>query len=189
MSIIQVECLAAGALQLLLRLKRHLKIVYDLNDARCQVYSPNESLNPGEGLSRQSLPFNVNEINIEHPKNYEDFFRRYQDFKNALKEDAVDYAIYTANIKRKRPPPRRSRKSGRMMGGDDEDDEDDEDWGSGMRTSNSARRSSSSFLGTCELQVKFRFIDVKEQTSCNTALEDTVYSEVDEKQDDIFDAI
>ncbi|KAM3238424.1 sister chromatid cohesion protein SCC2 isoform X2 [Capsicum annuum] len=143
LQIIQVECLAAGALQLLLRLKRHLKIVYDLNDARCQVYSPNESLKPGEGLSRQSLPFNVNEINIEHPKNYEDFFRRYQDFKNALKEDAVDYAIYTANIKRKRPPPRRSRKSGRMMGGDDEDDEDDEDWGSGMRTSNSARRSSS----------------------------------------------
>lgn len=140
---IQVECLAAGALQLLLRLKRHLKIVYDLNDARCQAYSPNEPLKPGEGLSRQSLPFNVNEINIEHPKNYEDFVRRYQDFKNALKEDTVDYAIYTANIKRKRPPPRRSRKSGRIMGGDDEDDEDDEDWGSGMRTSNSGRRSSS----------------------------------------------
>ena len=38
MSIIQVECLAAGALQLLLRLKRHLKILYDLNDARCQVW-------------------------------------------------------------------------------------------------------------------------------------------------------
>lgn len=33
-----MECLAAGALQLLLRLKRHLKIVYDLNDARCQVW-------------------------------------------------------------------------------------------------------------------------------------------------------
>ncbi|KAJ8557203.1 hypothetical protein K7X08_002828 [Anisodus acutangulus] len=140
---IQVECLAAGALQLLLRLKRHLKIVYDLNDARCQAYSPNEPPKPGEGFSRQSLPFNVNEINIEPPKNYEDFVRRYQDFKNALKEDTVDYTIYTANIKRKRPPPRRSRKSGRMMGVYGEDDEDDEDWGSGMRTSNSGRRSSS----------------------------------------------
>ncbi|KAJ8530616.1 hypothetical protein K7X08_023497 [Anisodus acutangulus] len=143
LQMIQVECLAAGALQLLLRLKRHLKIVYDLNDARCQAYSPNEPPKPGEGFSRQSLPFNVNEINIEPPKNYEDFVRRYQDFKNALKEDTVDYAIYTANIKRKRPPPRRSRKSGRMMGGGDEDDEADEDWGSGMRTSNSGRRSSS----------------------------------------------
>ncbi|XP_060189126.1 sister chromatid cohesion protein SCC2 isoform X1 [Lycium barbarum] len=143
MQMIQVECLAAGALQLLLRLKRHLKIVYDLNDARCQAYSPNEPPKPGEGFSRQSLPFNVSEINIEPPKNYEDFVRRYQDFKNALKEDTVDYAIYTANIKRKRPPPRRSRKSGRVMGGGDEDDEDYEDWGSGARTINSGRRSSS----------------------------------------------
>lgn len=57
----------------------------------------------------------------------------------------MDYAVYTANIKRKRPPPRRSRKCGRMMGGDDEDDEDDGEWGSGMRTSDSGsgRRSSS----------------------------------------------
>uniref|UniRef100_A0A2P2MDF0 Sister chromatid cohesion protein n=1 Tax=Rhizophora mucronata TaxID=61149 RepID=A0A2P2MDF0_RHIMU len=36
---IQVDCLAATALQLLLKLKRHLKIVYSLNDARCQVKS------------------------------------------------------------------------------------------------------------------------------------------------------
>lgn len=104
-----MECLAAGALQLLLRLKRHLKIVYDLNDARCQVclsgltlpltmqmnalqhlpgtymcwlchqaYSPNETPKPGEGLSRQNLQFNVKEINIDPPNNYEDFVRRYQ---------------------------------------------------------------------------------------------------------------
>jgi hypothetical protein len=33
----QVDCLAATALELLLKLKRHLKIVYGLNDARCQV--------------------------------------------------------------------------------------------------------------------------------------------------------
>lgn len=144
LQMIQVECLAAGALQLLLRLKRHLKILYDLNDARCQAYSPNDPLKPGESLSKQSLPFNVNEINIEHPKNYEDFVQRYQEFKNALKEDTVDYAIYTANIKRKRAAPRRSRKSGRMMGGcEDEEYEEDEDWGSGMKSSNSGRRSSS----------------------------------------------
>ena len=108
-----------------------------------QAYSPNEPPKPGEGLSRQNLQFNVKEINIDPPNNYEDFVRRYQDFKNAMKEDTVDYAVYTANIKRKRPPPRRSRKCGRMMGGDDEDDEEDGDWGSGMRTSNSGRRSSS----------------------------------------------
>ena len=55
-----------------------------------------------------------------------------QEFKAALKEDTVDYSVYTANIKRKRPAPRRGVKSGRMIGGDDEDenddDDDDEDW-------------------------------------------------------------
>lgn len=55
----------------------------------------------------------------------------------------MDYAIYTANIRRKRPTPRKNRKSGRMMGGDDEDYEDNEDWGSVVRTTNSGRRSSS----------------------------------------------
>lgn len=34
---LKADCLAAIALQLLLKLKRHLKIVYSLNDARCQV--------------------------------------------------------------------------------------------------------------------------------------------------------
>lgn len=33
----QADFLAAGALQLLLKLKRHLKIVYGLDDIRCQV--------------------------------------------------------------------------------------------------------------------------------------------------------
>lgn len=35
--LMQADCLAATALQLLLKVKRHLKIVYSLNDARCQV--------------------------------------------------------------------------------------------------------------------------------------------------------
>lgn len=33
----QAECVAAIAIQLLLKLKRHLKIVYNLDDVRCQV--------------------------------------------------------------------------------------------------------------------------------------------------------
>lgn len=33
----QADFLAAGAMQLLLKLKRHLKIVYGLDDVRCQV--------------------------------------------------------------------------------------------------------------------------------------------------------
>jgi len=34
----QEDCYDAIALQLLLKLKRHLKIVYSLTDARCQVW-------------------------------------------------------------------------------------------------------------------------------------------------------
>lgn len=37
MVLVQADCLSAIALQLLLKVKRHLKIVYSLNDARCQV--------------------------------------------------------------------------------------------------------------------------------------------------------
>nr|GLL18743.1 nipped-B-like protein isoform X1 [Ipomoea trifida] len=133
---VQADFLQAGALQLLLRLKRHLKIIYGLNDARCQAYSPGEPQKPGEVLSRQNIPFNVSDIRIDPPITYEDFTRRYQDFKNAMKEDTVDYSIYTANIKRKRPPPKRGGRSGRM-GGDDYED-DDEDWTGGVRKLNNS---------------------------------------------------
>ncbi|KAL3526568.1 hypothetical protein ACH5RR_011224 [Cinchona calisaya] len=136
---IQADCLAAGALQLLLKLKRHLKIVYGLDDARCQAFSPNEPPKPGEFLSRQNMPFNTGEMRIDPPNTYEDFLQRYQDFKNALKEDTVDYSTYTAHIKRKRPPSRRGGRPGRTMAGDDMDDENDEDWGSG-RLNNSGRK-------------------------------------------------
>jgi len=36
----QGDCHDAIALQLLLKLKRHLKVVYSLDDARCQVWFP-----------------------------------------------------------------------------------------------------------------------------------------------------
>lgn len=64
-----------------------------------------------------------------------------QDFKNALKEDTIDYSTYTANIKRKKPPPRRAGKAGRVvvdMG--DEDDEDDESWAYGVSRLNKPSR-------------------------------------------------
>lgn len=35
--VIQEYSLAASALQLLMKLKRHLKVVFSLDDARCQV--------------------------------------------------------------------------------------------------------------------------------------------------------
>lgn len=61
----------------------------------------------------------------------------HQEFKNALREDTVDYSLYTANIKRKRPAVRRGRKSGHMVtGGDFEEDEDDDDWAGGARRIN-----------------------------------------------------
>ncbi|KAF8408186.1 hypothetical protein HHK36_007328 [Tetracentron sinense] len=143
---IQADCHAAIALQLLLRLKRHIKIVYSLNDARCQAFSPNEPLKPGEVLSKQNIPFNISETRVNLPTSYQEMIERYQEFKTSLKEDTVDYSIYMANIKRKRPPPKnsRGRKSGRETGGNDEDD-DDEDWTGGpRRVSNSGRKGNSS---------------------------------------------
>ncbi|KAL0377584.1 UNVERIFIED_CONTAM: Sister chromatid cohesion protein SCC2 [Sesamum radiatum] len=142
---IQADCLAAGAMQLLLKLKRHLKIVYALDDARCQAFSPNEPAKPGESLLRQSIPFDISDVNIEAPNSYEDLSRRYQDFKNALREDTIDYSTYTANIKRKRPPPRRAGKAARVLDLDDEYDEDDENWVNGVsRLNKSGRRGSNS---------------------------------------------
>ncbi|KAC9242332.1 hypothetical protein E3N88_46138 [Mikania micrantha] len=144
---IQADCLAACALQLLLKLKRHLKIVYGLDDARCQAFSPSEAPKPGEFLSRQNIPFSVGNTNTTQPTSYQDILQRYQDFKNALKEDTVDYSVYTANIKRKRPPGRRSitkamaaHINGGGNNGDDDDDDDDETWGSGTRVAASGGR-------------------------------------------------
>ncbi|KAK3409227.1 hypothetical protein EUGRSUZ_J01370 [Eucalyptus grandis] len=136
---IQVDCLAATALQLLLKLKRHLKIIYGLNDARCQSFSPNETLKPGEVLSKQNIPFNISGIHTNLPSTSQEIMERYQEFKIALREDTIDYSAYTANIKPKRPASRRG--SRRVGGGDDDDDEDDDNWSGGrVRLTNSGRR-------------------------------------------------
>lgn len=140
---IQIDFLSAGALQLLLKLKRHLKIVFGLNDARCQAFSPNEPPKPGEHLSRQKIPLNVGELNPSPPCSYEDFLQRYQEFKNALKEDTVDYSTYTANIKKKRPSSRKSGKSCQGRGVEEDDDGDnDEDFKIKARLSSGGRKSS-----------------------------------------------
>ncbi|GKV08789.1 hypothetical protein SLEP1_g20372 [Rubroshorea leprosula] len=136
---IQADCLSAIALQLLLKLKRHLKIVYSLNDSRCQAFSPTEPLTSGEVLSRQNIPFDISETHTSLPSTYQDLVQRYQEFKNALKEDTVDYSTYTANIKRKRPAPRRGAK-GRV---DDEDGDDDE-WAVARRLSYGGRKGNNS---------------------------------------------
>ncbi|KAK7266529.1 hypothetical protein RIF29_19175 [Crotalaria pallida] len=134
---VQADCLSAFALQLLLKLKRHLKIMYNLNDARCQAYSPTETPKPGEVISKQNIAFNISESQFTLPTTPQELLQRYQEFKNALKEDTVDYSLYTANIKRKRPTSsRKVRKSGPIAVGDYEEDDDDEDWGGSVRKLN-----------------------------------------------------
>ncbi|KNA11489.1 hypothetical protein SOVF_134510 isoform B [Spinacia oleracea] len=138
---IQAVCLAATALQLLLKLKRHLKIVYNLDDVRCQAFSPAEPPKSGEALSRQNIPFNIGVTNTNLPSTCEELTQTYQEFKNALREDTVDYSTYTANIKKKRPPSRRGGKP-RMVCREDEDcEDDDEDWTGGGRRYYSVRQS------------------------------------------------
>ncbi|GAB2299288.1 hypothetical protein Dimus_033359 [Dionaea muscipula] len=143
---VQAVCLAATALQLLLKLKRYLKIVYSLDDARCQAFSPSDPPKPGEPLSRQNIPFSIGNIRTDVPTTPQALTQRYQEFKNALKEDTVDYSTYKANITRKRPPPRRGGKSVRLTGRDDVDDNDesDDEWmGSGRRPAHSSGPASS----------------------------------------------
>ncbi|KAJ0980187.1 hypothetical protein J5N97_008442 [Dioscorea zingiberensis] len=125
----------AVALQLLLKLKRHLKVVYSLNDARCQAFSLKEHPKGAEAISRQNIPFNISEVSISLPTSYQEMVEKYQEFKTALKEDTMDYTTYTSNIKRKRPTPRSSRAGRAALDGYDDDD-NDEDWTSGARRLN-----------------------------------------------------
>ncbi|KAJ6795400.1 nipped-B-like protein [Iris pallida] len=133
----QADCHDAIALQLLLKLKRHLKIMYGLNDARCQAFSLKEHPKPGETISRQNVPFNISDISTDLPSSFRDMVRTYQEFKATLKDDTMDYATYTATINRKRPPaPRSSTRGGKAAvpkGRNDSDDDEDEDWTGGAR--------------------------------------------------------
>ncbi|KAK9118958.1 hypothetical protein Scep_017051 [Stephania cephalantha] len=142
---VQAECFAAIALQLLLKLKRHLKIVFGLNDARCQAYSPNEPLKTGETLSKQNISFNTSEMPSDLPTLQKEVIERYQEFKAALKDDTIDYSVYIANIKRKRPAPRSSK--GGRSGFDDEDDDGDEDWNASYRRLSSSGQKSTGSRG------------------------------------------
>ncbi|KAK9107321.1 hypothetical protein Syun_023332 [Stephania yunnanensis] len=142
---VQAECFAAIALQLLLKLKRHLKIVFGLNDARCQAYSPNEPLKTGETLSKQNIFFNISEMPSDLPTLQKEVIERYQEFKAALKDDTIDYSVYAANIKRKRPAPRSSK--GGRSGFDDEDDDGDEEWNASYRRLSSSGQKSTGSRG------------------------------------------
>ncbi|KMS99272.1 hypothetical protein BVRB_2g046410 [Beta vulgaris subsp. vulgaris] len=69
-------CLAATTLQLLWKLKRHLKIMYSLDDVRCQTFSPTEPPKSGESLSRQNIPFNIGDINTNLRSTSEELTQR-----------------------------------------------------------------------------------------------------------------
>ncbi|PKA59771.1 hypothetical protein AXF42_Ash011895 [Apostasia shenzhenica] len=137
---LQADCHNSIALQLLLKLKRHLKIVYGLNDARCQAFSLKEHPKAGETVSRQNFPFNASDVSTSMPTSCADMVQKYQEFKAALREDTMDYAAYTSNVKRKalRSTPRSSRKAPQVRGtinGDDGEDhsDSDQDWTGGPR--------------------------------------------------------
>ncbi|XP_038986944.1 sister chromatid cohesion protein SCC2-like [Phoenix dactylifera] len=80
-------------------------------------------------LSKQNIPFNIHGAPIILPTSYEDMVQKYQEFKRLFREDAMDYATCTANVKRKRPTPKslRGGKAPWDKGEDDEDGEDDDD--------------------------------------------------------------
>ncbi|WVZ61503.1 hypothetical protein U9M48_011364 [Paspalum notatum var. saurae] len=143
----QEDCHDAIALQLLLKLKRHMKIVYSLTDARCQAFSLKEPPKSGETLSKQNVPFNIGNDNISLPSCLQDVASVYQDFKTVMREDSMDFAMYTPVVQRKRPTPRSSTRGrrpaapsatrargGARRGGDNDDNStDDDDWTGGAR--------------------------------------------------------
>lgn len=132
-----------------------------------QAYSPTEPLKPGDPLSRQSVAFDLSETRTDLPSTYQDLVQRYQvktpkpfcslvkfkslgkefiiffiyfvlqEFKNAMREDTVDFTIYSSNVKRKRPTPRKTSRSAKKPVAynedDDDDDDDDRGWHGGGR--------------------------------------------------------
>uniref|UniRef100_A0A0D3GLG5 Sister chromatid cohesion protein n=1 Tax=Oryza barthii TaxID=65489 RepID=A0A0D3GLG5_9ORYZ len=143
MAKLQEDCHGAIALQLLLKLKRHLKTVYSLTDARCQAFSLKDPPKSGETISKQNIPLNISNTNTSLPSCPQDAACVYQDFKTVLREDTVDYGMYTVSAQKKRPTPRSSSRVRRPAavtrgrgggGGGGDEDTDDEDWtGGGAR--------------------------------------------------------
>ncbi|ONM28008.1 PHD finger family protein [Zea mays] len=150
---VQGDCHDAIALQLLLKLKRHLKVVYGLDDARCQAFSLKEPPKSGETFSRQNVSFNIGNTNLSLPSCLQDAASVYQDFKTVLREDSMDFAVFVPSVQtRKRPTPRNTTsptprsmtrvrrtaapsvtKARGGARGDDSDDTDDDDWTGGPR--------------------------------------------------------
>ncbi|CAA6657408.1 unnamed protein product [Spirodela intermedia] len=118
----QADCRDAIALQLLLKLKRHLKVVFSLDNARCQAFSLKEYPKPGETLSGRNIPFTISDALAKVPDSPRGMVDKYQEFKNSLRDDAVDYVSYSAGTK-KRP--------GQRDDGEDDDGGGDEGWAGG----------------------------------------------------------
>ncbi|KAF6137462.1 hypothetical protein GIB67_009938 [Kingdonia uniflora] len=77
------DCQAAIALQLLLKLKKHLKIAFFLSDARCHEFSPNDPLKLGEALSKQNIPFDISGAHFSLPTSHKEIIERYQTPSNS----------------------------------------------------------------------------------------------------------
>lgn len=98
---LKAECHVAVALSLLLRLKRHIKFTFSLNDARCQAFSPTEPIKSGDVLLRQNVPFIIKDIHTTAPRTVHQLLQQYEVLKRLLKEDTMDYN-YSASTPRKR---------------------------------------------------------------------------------------
>ncbi|KAL0728050.1 hypothetical protein Bca4012_024143 [Brassica carinata] len=93
---------------------------------KIKAYSPTEPLKPGDPLSKQNVTFDLSDTRTDLPSTYQDLVLRYQEFKNAMREDTLDYTIYSSNVKRKRPTPRKSSRSAKKAVAYNEDDDDDD---------------------------------------------------------------
>ncbi|XP_078430216.1 PHD finger family protein [Wolffia australiana] len=127
----QVECRDAIALQLLLKLKKHLKVAFSLDNARCQAFSLKEYPKHGETLSRQNIPFVAGDSLARLPQSPRSMVQKYQELKNLLREDAVDYVVYSGSAKKRSAQKSARGKLSREERNEGEDEYGDEEWPGG----------------------------------------------------------
>jgi hypothetical protein len=79
---------------IMLALKRHMKVTYELTDARTRAYSPSESLKPGEGFrySQEVGPLDLSWVDSSAGASIPGCRRQVQTFCSLVLNDSNDFA-------------------------------------------------------------------------------------------------
>ena len=82
-------CQGAAALTLLLRLKRYLRLMYNLSETRCLEFDPNEKEKVGEkGINKSEAKLSFN-ASVMGGENADCLIRRYAEFRHLMREESL----------------------------------------------------------------------------------------------------